>query len=1536
MSGFSRRRRIRETKQLEYDKLLEEEEKEKEQERLNRQRVSNLDCESSGTGIKQKTLAVASESFTTKFSTESSSIPTLAIDSNQSRKDPYLNLNRNHSHKQRRFFSEINNNDDNYDDGNKKDDPNSKKRKKISSSDEDVSISNTRISPSFFSIPRRLDDVPDRVMDCNLVGTISSQSQSSLPKNHDPGSAAPTNLTSIEPSPMKDGNQSDSDDDDTFFQLVPRSKEIKKYPSSNTETSQPRHVSSPPNNGMRTIKKGSSIGFSDNEDPLDEVQTTFNSQKKDNASSSRDKIESHHNETKHDDDEMTRNRNHDNDNDDDSGEDDDGYIGMNDKGKSASGREKKKSKSRAKKSIRRNSSDSSDDEQSDSEDNYMKKSPRRARNPITVAKEQETSFYSGMKTDNHQNTLSSKDDDDFWDECEVIESPEKKKKSQSKEKRTSDSSRRKSGNKKPHKDMKRSGSDDDYLSTDGEDMLPQDTDIGLEDLKPFFDIPQFGPYEPMEPLLLTTDQTNGQILQVPASLNRYLIPFQKDGARFLYECLSRKSGAILGDEMGCGKTVQIIALLCALFNKTGTGKDLLNINQRNSLVRKQRSKVQKLKDQALCNGEVVEENIEEWKTTLSLSPWHPVMIIVPPTICETWKRTFKEFSHFSVSLYRGKERAEALKSVLYGSTDILLVPKSSFQNNHHYSELEIVKWKLVIIDEFHNFKNHDAKLSIHLRELKEQHHPLVIGMTGTPMQNNYTELWNLVDLAQTNYLGTREAFKKEIDRPMTYGRQKGANPTARSNSKAISERLRKMLNKIMIKRNKEDVFPDDQIPEKNEQAILCDLSPLQKEVYMHVLELPDFELVRHGSRPCDCGINKNVFRKIQQLSCKAEQLEYYRTHKDDIIKQSRCCKKLPVNPRFGEEGEPYVDQDGTIWRAMEAHTTDNTTANEGCERCPYCCTFPCLMKLKQLSSHLGLLQVRKTKEAQVKGSPAYIKYMKEREFAKVSLAGVVSRLPGEGYEFHQGIMDDHFSLSGKLRVLARLLEKYYNECGKVLLFAHSTQTLDLIEHWLKSRGSFVHLRMDGSTATNKRQAIADEFNTNQHIFLFLLSTKAMGQGLNLTSANKVIIFDVDWNPSWEIQAQDRAHRIGQTRNVDVIRLVSKGTIEEMIYLRQIYKMHLKQDALVDNDDSHAEAPRVFRGVQGDKHMKGEIFGTVNLFRFKENGSFLDDIWAESKTTGKDNDPSGLKIHDSTKMAQMLLNVGDDHGKELEENEDMAVIQKALLEKVRGPEMVKEIKTKRDAFDIEESDSDEENNNNKEPLENQVRALTHNDLLRSDKGRPTIIDGEDGFDEEMGGQTQEAYAMYENAKDLLYDDEEEDDDDNNDDDTKNRELPVKSEFSKEKAKNSTVATSVIKSNVAKIKNEPETTSTNNIDQTAKLKKPQMTPISSVMGEGHTVKINASETMAKSKAPQMEKDPTEKINATKTMPGSSIDKVKAAKANVSKRSTKNGNKNKNKKIKLMGVKDVRNEKTEFSNIDFAIPDYGKKKKKKKKKKKQKGSI
>lgn len=216
--------------------------------------------------------------------------------------------------------------------------------------------------------------------------------------------------------------------------------------------------------------------------------------------------------------------------------------------------------------------------------------------------------------------------------------------------------------------------------------------------------------------------------------------------------------------------MQVISLLCALFQKTGTRKDFIDIRDRNSLVRKRISKVQKLKDRALRMGEVFDENINEWKKSLSLSPWNPVMIIVPPTIMDTWKNAFKTFSHFSVSFYSGKMRKDALNSVLYGSADILIVPKSAFQDEKHLWEIQKVEWKLVVIDEFHNFKNHKAKISEHLRELKDVHQPLILGMTGTLMQNNHTELWNLIDLVETDYFGSKEEFKTNIDRPITLGR----------------------------------------------------------------------------------------------------------------------------------------------------------------------------------------------------------------------------------------------------------------------------------------------------------------------------------------------------------------------------------------------------------------------------------------------------------------------------------------------------------------------------------------------------------------------------------------------------------------------------------------------------------------------------------------------------------------------------------------------------------------------------------------------
>ena len=109
---------------------------------------------------------------------------------------------------------------------------------------------------------------------------------------------------------------------------------------------------------------------------------------------------------------------------------------------------------------------------------------------------------------------------------------------------------------------------------------------------------------------------------------------------------------------------------------------------------------------------------------------------------------------------------------------------------------------------------------------------------------------------------------------------------------------------------------------------------------------------------------------------------------------------------------------------------------------------------------------------------------------------------------------------------------------------------------------FRSLRMDGNVNIRQRMSLIDKFNTKD-TFLFLLTTRVGGLGINLTSANKVIIFDPDWNPMVDIQATERALRIGQKRDVAIYRFVVDDTIEEKIYHRQIFKKYMADKILQD-------------------------------------------------------------------------------------------------------------------------------------------------------------------------------------------------------------------------------------------------------------------------------------------------------------------------------------------------------------------------------------
>lgn len=151
---------------------------------------------------------------------------------------------------------------------------------------------------------------------------------------------------------------------------------------------------------------------------------------------------------------------------------------------------------------------------------------------------------------------------------------------------------------------------------------------------------------------------------------------------------------------------------------------------------------------------------------------------------------------------------------------------------------------------------------------------------------------------------------------------------------------------------------------------------------------------------------------------------------------------------------------------------------------------------------------------------------------------------------------------GKLQVLDALSQRWHENGHKALIFTQTQQMLDIIEKMYIAKGLTYH-RMDGTTAIAQRASLIDSFNYNPDVFAFLLTTRVGGLGVNLTGADRCVIYDPDWNPSTDAQARERAWRIGQTKEVTVYRLITAGTIEEKIYHRQVYKQFLTDKVLRD-------------------------------------------------------------------------------------------------------------------------------------------------------------------------------------------------------------------------------------------------------------------------------------------------------------------------------------------------------------------------------------
>ncbi|KAI1820481.1 P-loop containing nucleoside triphosphate hydrolase protein [Xylaria intraflava] len=571
---------------------------------------------------------------------------------------------------------------------------------------------------------------------------------------------------------------------------------------------------------------------------------------------------------------------------------------------------------------------------------------------------------------------------------------------------------------------------------------------------------------------------------IPASLAQYLRDYQIQGVQFLYDLFVHQRGGLLGDDMGLGKTVQVAAFLTVAFGKTGDSRDA-----------KRMRKYRRAKDD-----------------------WYPrVLIVCPGSLIQNWKKELERWGWWVIDLYHGPKRDDVLGTARAGRLEIMVTTYTTYRNS--VDEINRVPWDVVIADECHCIKDPAAGITQSMNLINSL---CRIGLTGTAIQNNYEELWALLNWTNPGQFGTMRDWQRMVAQPLAIGQSHDATLQQLSKARTTAKKLRdNLLPKFFLRRLKSLIA--DQLPKKSDKVVFCPLSDLQREAYENVLASP---------------IAQFVLTSFDQCPCNSGNTSGY------------CCNK--------------TNADGEKWQSL---------------------TFPLIMSLQKLANHFNLLMPRNVDTPE--------KYQRELRILQAAAP--------EDWKTHYANRDSMLNLAnpeycGKWKVLKKLLDFWHKNGDKVLIFSHSVRLLNILQQ-LFNKTLYNISYLDGSLSYEDRQAAVDDFNCDPNQFIFLISTKAGGVGLNITSANKVVIMDPHWNPSYDLQAQDRAYRIGQVRDVDVYRLISVGTIEEITYARQIYK---QQQANIGYNASNER--RYFKGVQHQN--KGELFGIQNLLTYNGDEGVL--------------------------------------------------------------------------------------------------------------------------------------------------------------------------------------------------------------------------------------------------------------------------------------------------------------------------------------------
>jgi len=501
------------------------------------------------------------------------------------------------------------------------------------------------------------------------------------------------------------------------------------------------------------------------------------------------------------------------------------------------------------------------------------------------------------------------------------------------------------------------------------------------------------------------------------------------------------AGTILADDMGLGKTLQSVGLIYTL----------------------------------LTQGFEVGSPIAR-----------KVIVVTPTSLVSNWKNEIVKW------LGTGRVNTVALSEVgrenIESGIDAYTAPNSKVHVliiSYDSFRRQVEKLNkpglcdLLICDEAHRLKNNKTSTYEALDSLPCRRRVL---LSGTPMQNDLSEFFSMINFTNRHILGDRKCFRRYYELPILLGREPDALESEGEMGSQRAAELSAIVNQFVLRRT--NVLLKKHLPPKVVQVVCCRPSPIQVQLYQLILRSKSVrKLTSEETEGEGGGRSKGGLQALPLIT---------------------SLKKLCQHPKLiydtiqGDNGK-------STNRGLTIRNDDGST-----ERVP-----PALANMFRSAK------------------PLFEQYE----------SGAFLRAPGAA------------RWSGKLLVLERLLMHIRaTSTDRMVIVSNFTSALDVIADLCVAH-RWDHLRLDGSTSIKARQRLVDELGDHRgnRIFVFLLSSRAGGCGLNLVGANRLVLFDPDWNPAVDKQAAARVWRDGQKKRCFIYRFLTTGTIEEKIYQRQISK-----------------------------------------------------------------------------------------------------------------------------------------------------------------------------------------------------------------------------------------------------------------------------------------------------------------------------------------------------------------------------------------------